>query len=198
MPRTREENDRIRQQAKENIRTAAIEVFIEKGYHAASIEDVAKRAGISKGLMYNYFAGKADLLKELIAGRIEEIVRVMEEAMRKPTPAEQLAHIADHALRNVQQRPRVYRFYLHLQTHPENDEVVSASSQSLKDEMARQFQFQVDIFRRMGVPDPQMRSLHFSTALHGMMLMYATYPDDFPLEPLKEEMLSAFLHRDGS
>ncbi|NQX69940.1 helix-turn-helix transcriptional regulator [Paenibacillus alba] len=49
MPRTREESDRIRQLAKENIRTAAVEVFIEKGYHAASIDDVAKRAGISKG-----------------------------------------------------------------------------------------------------------------------------------------------------
>lgn len=49
MPRTREESDRIRQLAKENIRTAAVEVFIEKGYHAVSIDDVAKRAGISKG-----------------------------------------------------------------------------------------------------------------------------------------------------
>ncbi|MED4585893.1 TetR/AcrR family transcriptional regulator [Brevibacillus choshinensis] len=192
MPRSPEENGRIRQLAKENIRVAAIEVFIEKGYHAASIDDVAKRAGISKGLLYNYFSGKADLLKELILSRIEEIVHVMEEAITKSTPVEQLVYIADHALLNVQQKPNIYRFYWHIQTHPEADEIVSTYCQLLKDEMARQFKLQVDIFRRMGEANPQLQSLHFSTALHGMMLMYSTYPENFPLLELKDEMLSRF------
>ncbi|OCT14728.1 transcriptional regulator [Paenibacillus pectinilyticus] len=192
MPRTREENERIRQIAKENISRAAIEVFIEKGYHAASIDDVARRAGISKGLLYNYFSGKADLLRELILSRIEEIVQVMKESATKPTPVEQLMYIAEHALQNVQERPSVYRFYLHIQTHPEADEVVSTYSQMLKEEMTRQSKLQVDIFRKMGVPDPHLQSLHFSTALHGMMLMYATYPENFPLPELKVKMLSTF------
>ncbi|TCP59370.1 TetR family transcriptional regulator [Tumebacillus sp. BK434] len=192
MPRTPEENERIRRLAKENIRAAAIEVFIEKGYHAASIEDVAKRAGISKGLLYNYFRGKADLLLELVESRVQEIIEVMEEALTKPTPLEQLHYIADHALLNVQEKPSVYRFYLHIQTHPHADEVVSASSQKLKDEMFRQAQVQSEIFQRLGVQNPQLKSLHFSTALHGIMLMYSSYSDQFPLQRLKEEMLLPF------
>ncbi|MFX3631265.1 MAG: TetR/AcrR family transcriptional regulator [Candidatus Pristimantibacillus sp.] len=52
--------------SKEKIRDVAIEVFIAKGFHSTSIEDVAKKAGISKGLLYNYYKGKTDLLVELV------------------------------------------------------------------------------------------------------------------------------------
>ncbi|MGF7035618.1 AcrR family transcriptional regulator [Paenibacillus mucilaginosus] len=195
MPRTPQENERIRGMAKEKIRAAAIEVFIEKGFHKASIDDVAKKAGISKGLLYNYFKGKTDLLAELVHTRKEEIVQVMEEAVKQASPKEQLLYIAEHALRSVEQQPHVYRFYLHLQTHPEADEVVSAYSQTLKDEMARQAEVQAEIFRNLNAARPELESLQFSTMLHGIMLMYSSYPNGFPLEELKHDMVTSFINR---
>lgn len=45
---------------------AALAVFIDKGFAAARIDDVAKRAGIAKGTVYLYFDGKEALFKELI------------------------------------------------------------------------------------------------------------------------------------
>ncbi|MCR8644266.1 TetR/AcrR family transcriptional regulator [Paenibacillus sp. N1-5-1-14] len=193
MPRTPEENERIRTIAKDKIRTAAIDVFIEKGFHKASIDDVAKKASISKGLMYNYYKGKTDLLAELVQVRMDEIVQVMEEAMKLPTPKEQLHYIAENSIRNVQEKPHVYRFYLNLQTHPEADEIVSVYSQQLKDEMAHHSKTQVEIFRNLNAPNPWLASLHFSTALHGIMLMYASYPDNFPLEELRHDMVTSFI-----
>lgn len=41
---------------------AAIEVFSEKGYHASRVSDVAQRAGLSQGTVYNYVGSKEDLL----------------------------------------------------------------------------------------------------------------------------------------
>jgi TetR/AcrR family transcriptional regulator, cholesterol catabolism regulator len=41
---------------------AAAQVFYEKGYHAASVQDVANRIGILKGSLYHYITTKADLL----------------------------------------------------------------------------------------------------------------------------------------
>ena len=57
MPRSPSENERIRQMAKLKILETAMDLFIHQGYHATSISDVAKQAGISKGLLYNYFSG---------------------------------------------------------------------------------------------------------------------------------------------
>ena len=48
------------------IAAAAFEAFAEKGYAATRIDDVAKRAGVSKGLTYLYYKTKEDLFKAVI------------------------------------------------------------------------------------------------------------------------------------
>jgi len=54
----------------EELITAALAVFGERGFHAASIEDVAARAGVSKGTVYLYFASKDDLFRAVVERRI--------------------------------------------------------------------------------------------------------------------------------
>ncbi len=53
---------------REEILNAAGEVFYEKSYHAASMQDIADRADMLKPALYYYFASKEDLLFELAAG----------------------------------------------------------------------------------------------------------------------------------
>lgn len=192
MPRTKEENERVRQLAKQNIRTSAMQVFIEKGYYNASIADIAQRAGVSKGLLYNYYKGKEELLGDMVQSRIEEIEDVMLKAASLDTPSEQLKHIIDGAVDNVQQNPKIYRFYLHLQTQPEEDLLLSRYSRLLNEEMARQFQLQCEMFRKLGVSDPEIRSLHFSSAIHGISLMISTYPEHYPVRQVKEQLYRDF------
>ena len=45
---------------------AALELFIERGFAATRLDDVAKRAGVSKGTLYLYFDSKEDLFKAVI------------------------------------------------------------------------------------------------------------------------------------
>ncbi|MFD0667123.1 TetR/AcrR family transcriptional regulator [Ramlibacter sp. MAHUQ-53] len=55
---------------------AALELFVEKGYAATRVEEVAARAGVSKGTLFIYYPSKVDLFKavvsETIAGRMAE------------------------------------------------------------------------------------------------------------------------------
>lgn len=55
---------------------AALEIFVEKGFAATRVEDVARQAGVSKGTVFLYFASKEELLKavvrENISGRLSE------------------------------------------------------------------------------------------------------------------------------
>ena len=46
--------------------SAALEVFVEHGYAASKLDDIACKAGISKGSLYRYFDSKADLFKEMV------------------------------------------------------------------------------------------------------------------------------------
>ncbi|MFB6365303.1 TetR/AcrR family transcriptional regulator [Paenibacillus elgii] len=192
MPRTPEENERIRRAARDKILQAATELFIEKGFHSASIDDVAKRANISKGLLYNYFKGKEELLAAMVDLRIEELLEVMQAAAAKETPAEQLRLIVEGALDNVRERPEVFRFYLNLFTCPRQDEVVARHGNRLLSAYAEQFEAQCEMFEKLGAPDPRKRSLHFSSTLQGIMLMYTNYPAGFPLDDMRSQTLEEF------
>ncbi|MDR1780996.1 MAG: TetR/AcrR family transcriptional regulator [Tannerella sp.] len=65
MPRTKEQYEKIRQERRELIRETALKLFATKGYAATSINEIAQSAGISKGLMYNYFASKEDVMQTI-------------------------------------------------------------------------------------------------------------------------------------
>jgi AcrR family transcriptional regulator len=50
----------------EEISAAALDLFVERGYAGTRLEDVAARAGVSKGTVYLYFASKEDLFKAVV------------------------------------------------------------------------------------------------------------------------------------
>lgn len=52
---------------------AAVTGFIEFGYHQTGVRDIAKRAGVSLGNLYNHFAGKTEVLAEIAAIEREEL-----------------------------------------------------------------------------------------------------------------------------
>jgi TetR/AcrR family fatty acid metabolism transcriptional regulator len=53
---------------------AAIEVFAEKGFHAARVSDVARRAGVADGTIYLYFKSKDDLLLSIFEQKMDELI----------------------------------------------------------------------------------------------------------------------------
>lgn len=59
---------------------SARSVFIEKGFVAARVEDVAKRAGLSKGAVYFYFPSKRDLFMALVREEHENTYSFLEKA----------------------------------------------------------------------------------------------------------------------
>lgn len=54
-----------REEAKSRILEAANKVFAERGYHEATMDDIAKRLGVSKGAIYLYFSSKEDLFEAM-------------------------------------------------------------------------------------------------------------------------------------
>ncbi|MCU0378182.1 MAG: TetR/AcrR family transcriptional regulator [Bacteroidales bacterium] len=72
-PRTSQQFEEIREERKNLIMNAALDQFANVGFHAATISQIAKQAGISKGLMYNYFRSKEELLAGIINRSLTEI-----------------------------------------------------------------------------------------------------------------------------
>src|SRR6478609_4307645 len=71
-----EQNDRNRAL----LLAAARRVFLERGYYAATLDQIADEAGFSKGAVYSRFASKADRFLALLEGRIAERAARLEQA----------------------------------------------------------------------------------------------------------------------
>lgn len=56
----------MRAESQKKILTAAIQLFAEKGYQATSVSDIARKAGMAKGIIYHYFSTKEDLLWKIL------------------------------------------------------------------------------------------------------------------------------------
>src|SRR6266705_3001241 len=68
---------------------AAQEVFVAQGYHAAAMDEIAERAGVSKPVLYQHFPGKLELYLALLDESVEELVGIVREALSSTTDNKQ-------------------------------------------------------------------------------------------------------------
>src|SRR5207245_10059705 len=80
-------------------------VFAERGYEAASVEDIAERAKVSKPIVYEHFGGKEGLYAVVVDREVEHIVSRIVDAMSTGSPRERLERAALAFLTYVQERP---------------------------------------------------------------------------------------------
>ncbi|TDD86993.1 TetR/AcrR family transcriptional regulator [Actinomadura darangshiensis] len=64
---------------------AAQEVFVAQGYHAAAMDEIAERAGVSKPVLYQHFPGKLELYLALLDEHAEALVKIVREALDSTT-----------------------------------------------------------------------------------------------------------------
>ena len=136
---------RLPEERPHQILLAAIEVFAEHGIAGAKLEEIASRAGLSKGTIYLYFESKEDLFREVVRQIIVPRIVDVERALDEGTPTEQLeryvrlqwAHF-DHpgtsgwirlVLTELHKHPDLAEFYY--------GEVIAASNQCLGDVIRR-------------------------------------------------------------
>jgi AcrR family transcriptional regulator len=60
---------------------AALDLFVERGFASTRLEDVAKRAGVSKGTLYLYFTNKEELFKEVVRNSIVPFIGAAEDSI---------------------------------------------------------------------------------------------------------------------
>lgn len=108
---------------------AALEVFAEKGFTAARLDDVAKLAGVSKGTVYRYFENKEALFKDVIrelmlpriieaesqvkqfGGTTSELLKGMSQFWRKQVMDKKISAIPKLVVAECGNFPEIARFY---------------------------------------------------------------------------------------
>ena len=73
---------RRREQSKEDIRKAALDLFSRYGMEKVSMQDIARKAGVSQATIYNNFGSKDALIREIVSGMVERSVETVESYLK--------------------------------------------------------------------------------------------------------------------
>lgn len=102
MPRSEEANIQIKDDRQKQILCSALKVFIQKGFAAAKMSDIAAEAGVSYGLMYHYLQSKDEIYAELVRGAIESSRQVLEQVQaEKAEPIDKMRTLIDRIFASV-------------------------------------------------------------------------------------------------
>jgi len=96
------------------IEQAATEVFAESGYRGASIDEIAKRSGVSPPVVYDHFESKKDLHTRLLERHLAELRLLWREQLSGDDPQEQrIARAFDAWFAYVQTHPYAWKMLFH-------------------------------------------------------------------------------------
>jgi AcrR family transcriptional regulator len=120
---------------------AARTVFLRRGFHAATLDEIAEEAGFTKGAVYSNFAGKDDLFLALLAEHYARRAEVYASLVLEPEDAESTYRsIARFMLDAYHHEPAwwplVSDFSTHAARHPELNERLRATREQFLDALA--------------------------------------------------------------
>ena len=162
---------------------SALELFAENGYYPTSVNDIADKAGISKGLLYNYFSGKEDLLKAIIVNGLQDIIEIFDPNKDGFLTDDEFEFFIDQIFEVLKNNIRFWRLYYSLLM---KSEVVNIIKEPMAEFMSPFLNTLTDYYKRHEKENPVANAIFFGSVLDGITLNYITDPELYPLNDLKK------------
>lgn len=199
MPRSKRQNEQIKEERRSQILTQALRLFASRGLAATKIADIAAAAGVSQGLIYHYFSSKEEIFTELIrhayAG-ISAAARYLEELPAPPAAKIRLA--IEGLLRDTVQNEDTARFYLLTAQATGSEAIPEEAQRIIQQENRLPYEVMARIMRQ-GQQDgsvkpypPEDLARVFWTSISGLAINRAVHGAEFKA-PDPEILIHTFL-----
>jgi len=182
-PRTAKQYEEIRTDKRKQIMDAAVKLFAEKGFHAASISLIAKEAGISKGLMYNYFDSKETLLKEIMDELTNQVMDLMNPDHDDEITSQEMEDFFSLIIKLLKENHEHWKLYFQLSMKKDVFEIIQKdyNSERIQKSQALIYKYFEERF-----DNPQLEMFVFSSIFKGFAMQYVYAPNMFPDETIKQ------------
>ncbi len=181
-PRTKQQFKEIRKTTREKILSVALELFAKKGYHEASISQIAKKAKISKGLMYNYFKNKEKLLEEIVLDGFNKIAELDYGLDSNENPQKKLKNLIDSTLNHLYENLKYWQLYTALLVQPNVQKKFEKKFYEFRESFIASL---AAIFKGLGSDDPELDAFLLGMHFDGLAINFVASPDDFPMENIR-------------
>ena len=188
-PRTEKQFENIREARRQQILEAALKLFANNGYHSTSIAMITKEAGISKGLAYNYFNSKEELLKNIVFDGIDSLLEIFDPDKDGVLTREELKYFIDKIFEYISKNLEYWRLYFSILIQPE---VFKLFENKLWEVLEPLMTIMIKYFKELGIKNPEVEARFFGALMDGLTLNYIMDPDGFPVEAIKKRIVDMY------
>lgn len=196
-PRTPEQFEEIREEKKRLIMQTALELFANDGYHSTSISKIAKQAGISKGLMYNYFESKEALLSSIFDYIMNKTMDMLDPNHDEEISKKEAEDFFERFFDVLTSNPQEWRLFYQLSV--QQDVMSLLMNENTMQKTQNSQKLILNYFAKQNFKDPELAVVLFSSIIKGFTMMYAFAPEMFSKEligKLKKKMKEMFVNKD--
>lgn len=168
---------------------AALELFANAGYHSTSISQIAKEAGISKGLMYNYFESKDQLLREILFLGIESITESFDPNRDGILTQEELIHFIHESFKLIRKHRNYWKLYFSIISQAP---VMKLFGNELSVKVSNYMKMIAAYFNEQKEENPVTEMCFFSALLDGVAMNYMIDPENFPLDDIEVKIVKMY------
>ena len=187
-PKSAKQFNDIRTQKKELIMNVALELFAENGFHATSISQIAKKAGISKGLTYNYFESKKEILDEIIKKGFDSIYSDFDLNNDGVLSEEEFRHFVWHTFKIMRENTEFWKLYFSLMFQPK---ITESFQHDYSEASQKIFRIFYQFVANSGSKNPESDMLVISSLLKGAYMTGVTAPHIFTSDKLDDKIIDA-------
>lgn len=194
-PKSPEKCEEIRSKRREDILQAALTCFAHKGYHACTISDISKQAGVSKGLLYNYFASKDELLSVLFHQFSEEVMLKINPDRNKVIDDREAEFFVDRYVEFLEEKREYCKLFIQISVQPGILELMmngEVGKKAIENQMILK-----EYFERLSKGNAEVDLLFFTSLIKGFSLQYVFAPELITHSQIRgiKEMLLVILNR---
>ena len=188
-PRTNEQFEEIRSTRKFQIMEAALEVFAKEGYDKASISKIAEAANISKGLMYNYFSSKEELLKTVLIQGVEGLKEAFIQIEDELDTPDELEIFIKGGMDIMRQESHFYKLYVTVFFQPAAQEIMKENYQEVIGGLLEDI---TSYFKAKGDPHPMEKATLLAAIMDGFGMYYLMNPELYDLDVYEKIIFDLF------
>lgn len=167
---------------------AAYRLMSQKGYESTSISQIAKEAGVSKGLMYNYFHSKEELLIQLINQTMGEGDRLMAEIISE-NPEETLANLFHWFFNEIRNNMEEWRFLSELMFKIEKFPFLE---DFFVKKMKEYVTFIGALLKEIGFKNPKQEAQLIAGLFDGIGIQFLVIGEEYPIDEMEVFLINKY------
>lgn len=189
MPKKPEQFETMREESRNKILQSALELFANQGFHQTSIAEIAKNANTSKGLIYNYFESKTDLLNTIVLMGFSHDEHLITDFPKGLNASKKMRFFIETTFDMFENQKEFYKLYSSIIMQPA---VLENSHELITQVFNSMFSTIEEILKELGYENPKIEAKILGATIDGVAIHYFFEEDKYPLGDVKNQLIQNY------